>query len=141
MEAKLFEVRDRGTFIPVLAVLLLPTVPQPVTATQTMGFAQYLEKERYLLARCGFRTVRMVQLTHLQSMKTHHEDWEWEQDGTRTMGAAHRHILRAWDMLKTGDVIDVEYLAGESKTAKVSEREDEIERVIAPRTDFYGNPK
>ena len=39
---------------------------------------------------------------------------------------AHRHIQYSWDELESGDVVDVEYILGESKFKKVSERIAEV---------------
>jgi hypothetical protein len=37
------------------------------------------------------------------------------------MGTAHAHILQNWHSLTSGDVIDVEFILGESKQPKESE--------------------
>ena len=38
------------------------------------------------------------------------------------MVTAHEHIILNWDQLKDGDVIDVEFILGETKVKKDSER-------------------
>ena len=43
----------------------------------------------------------------------------------RTMIVAHKFIKEHFDELETGDVIDVEYILGETDTQKMSERIEE----------------
>ena len=38
------------------------------------------------------------------------------------MATAHDHIVKNWVTLEDGDVIDVEFILGETKVKKVSER-------------------
>lgn len=112
METKLFEIRDRMTMIPVLAVRL----------------GGRTEEERYFLARSGFgRTVEgqkeyvmMIQIVGGDGTAKS-DPFEWSAN-PRTFQMAHSFILRDWDTLKSGDVIDVEFLNGEKPTPKVSER-------------------
>lgn len=114
MQTKLFEVRDRGTFIPVMAVkfdpMALPTNEQE-------------ERERFLLKRAGFNGSTYVSLTELAdgSMQTHYDPFPWRKGGTRTLFEAHRHIEKNWEFLESGAVIDVEFLLGERQTPKLSE--------------------
>lgn len=42
--------------------------------------------------------------------------------GSRTFPVAHSFIENNWDELKDGDVIDVEFILGETAEKKVSER-------------------
>lgn len=111
MEAKLFEVRDRGTLIPVLAVRLVPS---------SMA-------EEYLIARAGYGTTRDVQGRYVLVAKLNegitqitYDPYAW--NGSRTMTAAHRYIVEHFDELKSGDVVDVEYILGESSCPKQPER-------------------
>jgi hypothetical protein len=109
MEVKTFEVRDEGTFIPVLAIRLWPRT----------------EEERYLLSRAGYgRTVAdqiggdYTLLTRLDGGKCHYDFEAW---GNRTLGCAHAYIKNCWDDLKSGRVIDVQYILGETDKPKESE--------------------
>lgn len=109
METKLFEIRDRGTFIPALAIKL----------------ESVNEAERFLLSRAGFGQnpidhLRYVELIHLEGQRVQYDIFNWGP--ARTMGVAHDHILKNWDTLKSGDVICVEYILGERDSAKESER-------------------
>lgn len=45
----------------------------------------------------------------------------YDQGGARTMRVAHDYIERNWDDHLSGDVIDVEFILGETPTKKVSE--------------------
>lgn len=109
---KLFEVRDRLTFIPVLAVNLFP----------------FNEQERYLLARKGYMfcgqivddlQVAIVRLGYDREFASSPNYWDENQ---RTMYQAHKHIQKNWDHLASGDVIDVEFILGETTEPKKSER-------------------
>ena len=108
METKLFEIRDKGTFIPALAIKL------------SAAF-EASEEESYLLSRAGFFNDERpyVLLHHLNLEKCTYDSHNW---GSRTMVTAHNHIIENWDSLKSGDVIDVEFILGESKASKTSER-------------------
>lgn len=102
METKLFEIRDEGTLIPALAIRL---------NSQT-------EQERYLLARCGYGLTYII-LCKLDGVRAQYDPYEWT--GGRTLKEAHRFILAHWQSLTTGDVIDVQFILGETQTKKVSE--------------------
>ncbi len=109
MEAKMIEIRDKGTFIPALAVNLKP------------GNLD----DRYLLARAGFGTepadqARYVLLIRIEgSTMVHYDDLRWPNQ--RTLGVAHRHIIEHFDDLESGDVVDVEFILGETDEPKISE--------------------
>jgi hypothetical protein len=113
MEVKLFELRDRSTFIPVLCVRL----------------SSRNEAERYLLARSGYgRTSEEHQDYVLMTgvvggsgeVKCSPFDWV----GNRTRKVCHQHIIEHWDELESGQVVDYEFITGESAAPKRSERED-----------------
>lgn len=117
MDTKTFEIRDRGTFIPAIAVRLNPVI----------------EEDRYLISRAGFGTSSIAQGEHVmlaklaggvQSAKT--DPYEWG-NSARTMGVAHNYILKTpWHQLESGQVIDVEHILGETPFPKISERLEEI---------------
>lgn len=109
MQTKLFEVRDRATFIPVMATMMIPTD----------------NRERYLLRRAGYGfEYPLVVVTMLNRVEeTHYGPFRWD-DGTRTMREAHKYIEGHFDELKSGEVIDVEYILGESNKKKASEQYD-----------------
>lgn len=107
MKIKLFEIRDRATFIPAMAILL---------------DGDTTNAEEYLLHRAGYgrRPSRnYVYLINLESGKGNYDPFKWNG---RTMIEAHRHIFANFDNMESGDVVDVEYIIGESTTKKESER-------------------
>ncbi len=102
METKMFEIRDIGTFIPVVCV-----------ACESDN-----EQEAYLLRRSGFRT-RCIQLSSFIRKQANYDCYDW---GDRTYQVAHKYIEENWDNLERGQVIDVETILGETDKPKVSER-------------------
>jgi len=107
MIVKLFEIRDAGTFIPALAIELAPDCGQ----------------DRYLLRRAGFSSCHryIVLMSLLDPNRCEHDPVAWPAS-PRTMREAHRYIVSHWDELTRGDMIDVEFIKGESTAPKISER-------------------
>lgn len=111
MEVKMFEVRDRGTILPVLAIRL----------------SAANDFEEFLLSRAGYGAnnnsfkgyVILISIDGTD-MRAKHNAFDWDN---RTLRTAHSHIHDYYDELKSGSVIDVEYLLEETETAKKSERE------------------
>lgn len=97
-EVKLIEVRDRATFIPAMAI-------------RVSG------EDGYLMRRAGFESP-MVYLVALAVEKACYDPYNW---GNRTMNTAHLFIQDHWEELKDGDVVDVEFILGESAAPKQSE--------------------
>lgn len=111
MKAKALEVRDSGTFIPMLCVEMNPR-----------GDEEAYQAQRWLLRRCGYPcdgspNIIMTQLTG--AGKATNDPYEW---GGRTYPVAHNYIIEHWDELHDGDVVDVEFILGETAVRKVSER-------------------
>lgn len=102
---KVFEVRDRATFIPVIATLMETDNSVP--------------SERYLLMRAGYGPERCILLTRAEGGESNYDPYNWGR--TRTMPAAHQHIIEHWDSLESGSLIDVEFILGEVATPKLSE--------------------
>jgi hypothetical protein len=112
METKLFEVRDRITFLPVIAIKLEPGN----------------EPDRYLLAMVGYglraqKQSQYILMGKLQTGKlkctpSSHAGYP----AVRTLPMAHHHVLKHWDELTSGDVIDVEFILGEVPAPKISQR-------------------
>lgn len=108
MEVKCLEIRDDGTFIPVICVRPVPTN----------------EAQRYLLRRDGYSgevTERCVILIDAQCRSAAYDPYEWT-DGSRTKRTAHSYIAQHWYDLRDGDVVDVEHILGETDEKKISER-------------------
>lgn len=111
MKTLALEVRDKATFIPVIATKMAPQD----------------EGEEYLLRRAGFGFLaplvvlcRMECSTAIPSAAYDPYDWT----GARTLLEAHRWIAEHFDELNSGDVVDVQFILGETKTAKKSERQE-----------------
>jgi len=121
---KYLEVRDAGTFIPVVAFL-----PYEVSFAGLSEFA-LSDPARcrvidYGLGRSGWPTVYQsappaIVVVRLDNVAAKSDPYEWP-GGSRTMQAAHEEIRRRWGELRSGDVIDVEFFLGEKPTRKVSE--------------------
>lgn len=106
MRSKLFEIRDKGTFIPVVAVRL-----DPLCMDQS-------EQDSYLIRRAGWSTNPGTLLTKLEGGRACYDSYDW---GDRTMAVAHRHIAVNWHALESGQVVDVEFILKETASPKVSE--------------------
>jgi len=112
LEVKLFEIRDVATFMPVMCVRLRSTT----------------EEERYLLARSGYglgyhdqrEYVLMINLTGGNGHSTC-DPYDWP-GGATTLPHAHKYIIDNWDVLGSGDVVDVEFITGQTESPKLSER-------------------
>lgn len=103
METKLIEVRDIMTTVVVLAVRM--------TASD--------KRERKLIAREGFNTAYPLVIFHpLSRTKATWNLYDWND---RTFQAAHSELQLKWDLYNSGDVLDVEYVLGETDTPKESD--------------------
>lgn len=111
MEVKIFEIRDRMTFFPAICIKPMST-----------GIAA----QNYLLGRAGYDLARTkksisgntVIFMHGTDVKRCQYDTHW---GDRTYQTAHEYIKENWDDLESGEVIDVEFILGETKIKKISE--------------------
>jgi hypothetical protein len=107
MIVKAIEIRDRNTFIPAIAISTAPAN----------------EGQRYLLRRAGYaldgRTIILMSLT--QSNRAAYDPYQWPGD-VRTFRVAHVWIEEHFEEIEDGAVVDVEFILGETKEPKVSER-------------------
>lgn len=95
MKTKMFEVRDRATFIAVVATKLESNHPA----------------ERRLLERGGFDgDFSYILLTELEYHKSTYDPYKWDN---RSLRVAHQFIAQNFDELETGAVVDVEVILGE----------------------------
>jgi hypothetical protein len=106
MIIKTFEIRDSGTFIPAIAI----RIDRCLEAN---------DKEALLISRAGYGDEPLVLLTRLDGGKSCYDPYDW---GDRTWHVAHKYIADNWDFLRSGDVIDVEFILGETERIKLSER-------------------
>jgi hypothetical protein len=121
---KTFEVRDVGTFIPFFGVLCDPSANEDdaIGMLGALG-AAHTEADVYLLRRAGYHASRCVIFTRLDGHPSNiapYDPIEWGRN--RTMSVAHAHVIEHWDELKSGAVVDVEYILDQSAEAKRSER-------------------
>ena len=108
METKLFEVRDRGTCLSVIAIRLGPEN----------------EAERYLAARVGYGLTKEEQEDYVlyAGLEEFEMQYDYHKQSNRTRHVSHKYIQDHWDELNSGDVVDVEFILGETQTKKVSDR-------------------
>lgn len=107
MTVKLFEIRDSGTFIPAMAIKLSPQNEAEKYLLSKSGYGEYAEDhERYVLF-CG-----------LDGGKITYDQYDW---GNRTRQVAHDYIIKNFDDLENGAVVDVQFILGETKHIKKSE--------------------
>ena len=107
MKSIILAVRDKGTLIPVMATML----------SNNSGEEECEDK---LLSRAGYGEYGSCLLTMLESGKSTNDPFKWDEY-CRTMNEAHIYIQKHYYNLNSGDVIDVEYILGESNIKKRSE--------------------
>lgn len=110
MEIKLIELRDRGTFIPIMAIKL----------------GSEIEKERWLLSRAGYGVTASEQSEYVLFARLgggliSYNPSSWPAP-VRTYREAHRWLIEHWDEMPSGGVLDVQYILGETDRPKESER-------------------
>jgi hypothetical protein len=106
MQNKLLEIRDRKTFIPIIAISM-----------QAKN-----EVEQYYFVRSGYlNNCTLINVIRIDVPKCNDDPYKWSHS-SRTMQIAHEYIQKHWNELNTGDVVDVEYISGETSTPKQSER-------------------
>ena len=110
MQIKLFEIRDSGTFIPAMAIKL--------------GARD--GKDFYLLRRAGYGLnlgayVLMAKLDGGNGPLTC-DPYDWSSN---TMRLAHNYVQAHFDELENGQVVDVQFIVGNSAAPKKSEQENE----------------
>jgi hypothetical protein len=110
MEVKILEIRDEATFFPMLCINLAKADN---------------ENQRYLMRRVGYPLdgEPNVAVCHLRCGYDPITNDPYQQIG-RTYTVAHNYIIEHWDELKDGDVIDVEFILGETNVKKTPERHE-----------------
>ena len=96
---KLFEIRDSGTMIPAMGILV----------SKANG---------PLVHRAGFGETPCVILVALTSAQSNYDPWQW---GNRTMNVSHNYIIANWNTLQNGAMVDVQFILGETTAPKASE--------------------
>ena len=115
MSEHFIEIRDKGTFIPAVAI------------DCSLSGNSY---DDYLLRRAGYGDTRCILLTRLDGGRmAHYDPYNW---GDRTWLVAHHHIIKHWDEIADAEVIDVEFILGERAEPKISERYETVFREQQP---------
>jgi hypothetical protein len=98
METKLIELRDKGTCIPLLCIKPDDTL---IPVEKLVGW------------RYGYKHSTAIIVTNYEnpSRGAHNDPFEWND---RTYYNAHKHIEENWGSLKTGDMVDVRVILGET---------------------------
>jgi hypothetical protein len=108
MEIKCLEIRDAGTFVPVICIRPVPDN----------------EEQRYLLRRDGYKgdpSEACIIYINAQCRGVSYDPYNWPGQ-PRTHRVAHDYIEKHWFTLRDGDVVDVQFILGETKQCKTSER-------------------
>lgn len=120
MQVKLLEIRDEGTMIPIIAIDMNPNTLIDDMLQDTA--------QRYLLRRVGYpcdgRPNIAITALGANGGMCWNDPYGWggRTYRGRTYPIAHNYIIQRWHDLKDGDVVDVEYIMGETKEPKKSER-------------------
>jgi hypothetical protein len=107
MKTKLIEIRDSCTLIIALCIDM-----QPDNEAQRWGL------RRYGYPCDGKPNIMMTHATG--ERKASNDPYFWND---RTFSTAHHYIIEHWHELKDGDVVCVEWILGERRTPKISERD------------------
>jgi hypothetical protein len=119
METKLFELRDRGTFIPLLCIKPGAEALHKTGCDDspcTCG-AAFIAKMAW---RYGYKDNPAIIVVHMGNPDrgAHSDPYAWSD---RTFQTAHQWIKRHWDEIQSGHVVDVEFILGETLEPKASE--------------------
>lgn len=134
MEVKLFEVRDRATFIACFAILMKPSEVRvgKLEVKSTPLEINVHDAEAFLLRRSGYGfDFPSVIFGRLDTGEAVSDIYDWARRSPRTLFHAHHFVIQNWESLRSGDVIDVEFILGEKTTKKTSEREGSA--IVLPR--------
>ena len=121
MKIKIIEVRDEGTMIPMLCVDMNDAYPG--TFGEDAALEDHAARFYYLLREgysCDGRPNILMTPLGADGDRCWNDPYGWT--GGRTRQVAHKHIIEHWNELRDGSVIDVQFLLGESKQPKKSER-------------------
>jgi hypothetical protein len=126
MEVKVLEIRDRSTYFAAVCVDMNPIAP--MASESRGGIAERIERseaQRYHLRRLGYPCDGLpnIALFHLSCNggPVWNDPFGWRD--SRTYQTAHNYIIEHWRELKDGDVVDVEFILGETTVKALSERD------------------
>lgn len=105
-DVKVFELRDRMTTISIMCIKI--------------DMTEVTEPDRFIIRRSGWGSdAKMLYMINLSTCQCIFEAGRWN---SATYDVAHQYIEEHWYDLKGGEVIDAEYIRGESERPKESER-------------------
>jgi len=113
MEMKLIEVRDVATRLSVLAIKLGSTNEAEDFILQSAGYGSSYEQPNYVL---------LVDLVSPPRIWLDYQETEYQTQGARTFSEAHKELEQNWSKYKSGDVLDVQFVLGETPKPKESDR-------------------
>lgn len=113
-EVKMIEVRDEGTTIVCIAMK-----PDPTTEAEAWGYS----RTGYGLTPDDNRAyVLIAPLAGGDGLLTCDPYKHPGAPARRTLWAAHRWLKVHWHEVESGDVVDVQYILGETEAPKIPER-------------------
>ena len=107
MKSKFLEIRDAATRIPVLAMKMQGETPIETAYFEICGWDDMGEDNVILLKISGIPELIF--------------DPSYFKDIDRTIFNAHTYIQKNFDKLNNGDVVDVQFILGETKIIKTAE--------------------
>ena len=120
MDVKLVEIRDLATFISAMAIRLRNRTPKEFFLLRRAGYGKEEiggpEETPGVLAGGLQPYIILKNLTG--GVKTEHDPYSW---GNRTMANAHMWLMNHWAEFASGDVLDVQFILGETDVPKESE--------------------
>lgn len=114
---KIVEIRDRATFIPALAMRMIPENGMQELLFNEIGYRSSSDPCIILMALAQ------------PSLASKHSD-EWGNCSPRTMPTAHKWIEENYDEIEDCQVIDVEYILKEVDKPCLSLREERIDEML-----------
>lgn len=105
MKSKLIEIRDVCTCITAIAIKTDPDNSIEESFFRRGGWGS----NSVILVKCNGETI------------ANYDPFEWRSKGNRTMFEAHRYIEEHFDELKDFDIVDVQYILGETNEIKKSD--------------------
>lgn len=122
MQTKLLEIRDVGTFIPVMATRLSASSPEQMYLLRRAGYGPIQRLDPSADGQPPYHEIEpYIVLWPLVGGHCTYDPYDWPTRA-RTYPEAHRYIIQHWFELVNGDVVDVEFILGETKKPKVSEQ-------------------
>lgn len=112
MTVKLFEVRDRATFLPVIAIRL--------------DLNEMTEQELYLIRSAGHPIDANYSIGVFRLEDGSGSFDPFMQQRGRTLKEVHLWLQGNFDTTASGQVLDVEYILGETPTPKISASQKEL---------------